>query len=67
MGGMEGRDVYVRITNADGKSHIREHRVWDAEKFVSTLSKQGSSAKKEADRFTVTMVTREDYQKERGR
>jgi hypothetical protein len=30
------REVYIRHTATDGSSHVREHRVWDAELFVTS-------------------------------
>ncbi len=59
------RDLYVRITAHDGKSHVRCHRVWDADLFLASLKNQGSSAKEPEDRFTVSPATAEDYLNER--
>lgn len=57
-----GRDLYVRHTDENGKTVVREHRVWDADRF---LSSQQAEAKKTGGKAAVQQVTREDYLKER--
>lgn len=64
--GLAHRDIYVRVTHANGKSHVRCHRVWDADLFLTSLKAQGSSVREKEDRFTVSPATLEDYQRERN-
>jgi hypothetical protein len=59
---LTARDIYLRHTDKDGESHVQEHRVWDAERF---LSSQQAAASKE--KGSVQLSTREVYLKERNR
>jgi triphosphoribosyl-dephospho-CoA synthetase len=68
---MVGQDLYLRHTAGDGKSHIVEHRVWDAEKFLNACQRACNKVnEQESDprnrQASVTMVTREQYQMERA-
>ena len=56
------RDVYLRHTDKDGRSYVREHRVWDADKFIAS---QLGHALKEGGKAFVQQLTREQYNKER--
>lgn len=64
------RDVYLRHTDADGKSRVVEHRVWDADLFIA--SQQQAAAKVNADQkgdaprlAAVQQITQDQYRKER--
>lgn len=65
------RDVYLRHTAGDGSSTVREHRVWDAERFIAAqqaeAAKLASAArdKKEPAGFAVEQITQEQYRNER--
>lgn len=64
------RPIYVRHTGTDGKSHVQQHVVWDAAKFVESQrqaamklnddQKPGAPAKADAQQ-----ITHEQYLKER--
>ena len=59
---MEARDIYLKTTQKDsGKKVITEHRVWNADKFIEARQ---ADAKKE-ETFTVSVSTREEYQKQK--
>lgn len=32
---MQGRDIWVRYTDREGRSHVSYHRVWDVGLFLS--------------------------------
>ena len=34
--------LYMRYTDKDGASHVMEHRVWDAERFVRSVRAQAA-------------------------
>jgi hypothetical protein len=65
------RDVYLRHTAGDGSSTVREHRVWDAERFIAAqqaeAAKLASAAreKQEPAGFAVEQITQEQYRNER--
>lgn len=70
---MIGRDIYVRHTAGDGKSHVQCHRVWDAARLIASLQ---SAAAKEAARaradgkpakHAAEQITEEQYIKERSK
>lgn len=65
-----GRDLWLRHTGTDGKSHVMQHRVWDAARFLA--SQQAAVAKVNADQKSdakhtarVEQITEEQYRKER--
>lgn len=67
-----GRDLWLRHTGTDGKSHVMQHRVWDADRFVA--SQQAAVAKVNADQkgdakhtARVEQITEEQYRAERAR
>lgn len=53
---MKARDLYVKIINKDGSSHIEHHFVWDAERFLASLREQH---KEEGN--TVMMASEAEY------
>jgi hypothetical protein len=55
-----GRDLYVKITDKTGKSHLACHNVWDGVRFFQSLTEQH---KKEGG--AVALSTREEYLAER--
>ena len=63
MENLTGNDLYLRITNARGESHVQHHRVWDAARFTDSVTKQHSEAKNPNDRCKVSVATKADYQK----
>lgn len=62
---MEARDFYLRITNdKTGASHVTQHRVWDAERFM--VSQQDQYAKEKGDaKATVTVASEDEYKASR--
>lgn len=62
---MVGRDLYYRVTHANGKSHVEHTRVWDADRFLESQRAAGANAKKEEDRFTISPATEADYKAQR--
>jgi hypothetical protein len=63
MSNLMGNDLYLRITKNNGESHVQHHRVWDAARFTESMTKQHSEAKNPNDRCTVSVATKQDYQK----
>jgi hypothetical protein len=63
MSNLMGNDLYLRITKKNGESHVQHHRVWDAPRFTASMKKQHSEAKDPKDNCTVSIVTKQDYQK----
>jgi len=57
------RDLYVRTTEPSGKSHVAQHRVWDADRFLCSLQlqarEQAAKDKKKPD--VVTLATEAEY------
>lgn len=69
---MVGQDLYLRHTDENGRSHVVEHRVWDAETFLTACQRAANKVNEQqpdpAKRMAaVTLATREDYLKERAR
>ncbi len=65
-----GRDIYIRHTAGDGKSVVREHRVWDADRLLASeqaaCDKMNEAEKDPALRkASVQQITQEQYTKER--
>lgn len=65
------RDIYLRHTAGDGSTIVREHRVWDAERFIAA---QKAEAARLADKardedepaaYAVEQITEEQYHHER--
>lgn len=62
MSELTGKDLYVKVTDKNGKSSIRCHRVWDAKRFFASLTEQH---RKEGGK--VELSNRERYLAERKR
>jgi hypothetical protein len=64
------RDIFLRHTATDGKSYVRDHRVWDADRFIAA---QQAAAQKLNDGEAagkprlakVEQITEEQYRAER--
>lgn len=60
-GTMIGRDLYYRITPANGKpSRVARARVWDAETFLEAQTKAGREADPR-DRFAISPATEAEF------
>lgn len=64
------RDIFLRHTAVDGSSHVVQHRVWDADRFIA--SQEAAAAKVNAEqkgetgrRAGVQQITQDQYRKER--
>jgi hypothetical protein len=55
---MTGNDLYLKITNGKGESHVQHHRVWDAQRFIASITNQFASAKDPKDRCKVEVTTK---------
>jgi hypothetical protein len=64
---MAGRDLYVRITRKNGKSHVQHHRVWDGMRLLESLQAQHREPKDPDQRCTVAFATEAEYKAERTR
>jgi len=53
---MEARDLYLRITDSNGKSYVTQHRVWDAVRFFEAMT--AAHAKEQR---AVAYATEADY------
>lgn len=65
------RDIYLRHTAGDGSTSVREHRVWDAERFLASqqaeAARLASKARDEDEpaAYAVEQITQEQYHHER--
>lgn len=65
------RDIYLRHTAGDGRTTVREHRVWDAERFIAAQQAEAARlAEKARDddepaAFAVEQITQDQYNHER--
>lgn len=65
------RDIYLRHTAGDGSTIVREHRVWDAERFIAAQQAEAArlAAKAREEEkpaaFAVEQITEEQYHHER--
>jgi hypothetical protein len=57
-----GRDLYLRHIGKDGTSYVQQHRVWDADRFITS---QVAAALKEGGKALVLQITEDQYIKER--
>lgn len=60
------RDIWLRHTATNGKSHVQEHRVWDGDKFVKSqqadAADMNAKVKDPAPRNAkVEQITEEQY------
>lgn len=51
-------DVYLRHTDEHGRSHIREHRVWDSARFIQAQAKAAAEA---GGKAKLELTTRHAY------
>lgn len=63
---ISGRDIYVRHTDTNGKSHVEQHRVWDRDRFIASRQADASqaNAKVEGDGkrlAKVELITAEQF------
>jgi hypothetical protein len=68
MNALMGSDLYLKITDKNGKSHVQHHRVWDANRFVAAMQKQNSenNIKVSPDESCkVEVASKSDYDKGR--
>lgn len=68
---MVGRDMFLRHTAGNGRSYVRSHRVWDADKFMAaqkqaavTLNAEESDPKQRMAK--VEQITEDQYLKEKS-
>jgi len=71
MATMTTHDVHMRYTDANGKTRVQEHRVWDSSLFVAARAAEAKqlNAKEEdpAKRLHYAeQITVEQYRKERA-
>ena len=64
------RDFWLRHTDTEGKSYVREHRVWDGERFLACQQAEArnlnESQKPGKPRLAlVENITEEQFRKER--
>jgi hypothetical protein len=59
-----GRDIYMRHTSKEGDTYVQEHRVWDADLFVTS---QVDAARKVGGKAAAEQITKEQYLKERSK
>lgn len=67
---MSTRDIHIRHTAGNGKSHVQEHRVWDGAKFFDTLQREAVNLNADQKDPTqrqakVEQITEEQYRAER--
>lgn len=53
------RDLYLRYTGKDGRSHVMQHRVWDLGLFVETRRAEQVKAGGKLDVITLAEYLRE--------
>jgi valyl-tRNA synthetase len=69
---LSGRDIYLRHTACDGKSNVQQHRVWDAERFISSQEQEAQKMNEdqkegEPRMAAVQQITEDQYRKERAK
>lgn len=68
MSEMIGHDLYVKVTNSKGESHIHQHRAWDSKKLFASITAQHQDPKKpKSEHCKVELSSEQDYRKVRGR
>jgi hypothetical protein len=65
-----GRDLWLRHTDTNGKSHVVQHRVWDGDRFVEAQKKAAEKVNEqqkddEPKKARVDQITEDQYLKER--
>lgn len=61
---MNARDFHIKVTDKKGKSSIRQHRVWDADKFFASAQQQYANDKENP--CTIEVSTETAYQAQRA-
>lgn len=61
---MEARDFYIKVEGGDGKSTIRRHRVWDADRFLRSQQQQYAK-EKEGGPYSVTVSSEQEFNVQR--
>lgn len=64
-GTMAARDLFWGRTDNKGKLTINHSRVWDAERFLKARREEGARAKDDADKFTVSVHTEQEFKEQR--
>ena len=68
---MNSRAVFLRTTDNKEKKHtFDERRAWDVDLFMSSMQRQAreqGAKDKEPDRYTVSMMDRDEYRKATGK
>jgi len=64
---MNSQDVYLQMTFPNGSVSFSEHTVYDKQKFVDSRVKYFSTRDKPEDNATISVVTRQDYQRGTGK
>lgn len=68
---MTSRQVFLRITdNQEKKTSFDERRAWDVDRFMAAIQKQyrdQGEKDKTPNRFTVEMITKDQYRDATGR
>lgn len=64
------RDIHIRHTAGNGKTHVQSHRVWDGAKFFDTLQREAvnlNAAQRDPSQCQakVEMITEDQYRAER--
>lgn len=64
---MQGFDIYMRYTDADGKKTVRDQRVWDKDTFLAARQAEADreNAKEKTTKVKAEQITREQFLKER--
>lgn len=60
---MVGRDIYIRTTSANGNTAVTQHRVWNAERFITAQQREAveRANKDGAAPDIVTSASAEEY------
>ena len=70
MNTLTGKDVFLRVTdNHNGRSTVRQHRVWDVDRFIESQRKAhreegervAGGETPDPMRFTVSLATADEY------
>ncbi len=62
---MNCSDLYLEYTDVKGKSHIRQHRVWDRERFIKSQVDSHTGPKVEPEKLVIVSLSdREAYLKQ---
>ena len=67
------RDLHLRVTDTGGSAVVRQHRVWDADRFLAARQREASNLNAEAVKddprakqlAKVELITEAEYLKAR--